>query len=294
MRSAKNLPHLPYTLDNTRSHMSDKPRKLPEFTNPPVIEVALAVQFDRLDLAPAQLGVLALRMRELGYPTIKQHPPLQPIIEHFGVPRSPGRFTLELGSPESRHWFVAEDNRRLVQVQSDRLIHNWRKVGSDDEYPRYEDIRSTFKQHLNEFSEFIAREGLGAMVPNQVEVTYVNHICIGGESPRGMHLAQVTGIAGSTYTDGFLPRAEDTRAAAGYVIERDGTPIGRLHINAHTAINLERGNPIVVLNLTARGMPFTPDIDGVLSFMDLGREWVVRGFADVTTSQMHKAWERRS
>ncbi|MGQ0628004.1 MAG: TIGR04255 family protein [Phycisphaerales bacterium] len=269
-------------------------RNLPEFAKPPVTEVALAVQFEPIEITAAHLGLLALRMRELGYPRIEQHPPLAPIVEQFGAPRVPGRVVFALGLPEVRNWFVAEDGQRLVQVQSDRLIHNWRKSGTANEYPRYEKIRETFGQHLQELAAFVTREGLGEILPNQVEVTYVNHVRSVGAPLGGGQLARVTGIAGSSYTDRTLPAAEDARAAARFVIEREGTPVGRLHVNAHTAIDLENREPIVVVSLTARGRPFTQGLDGVLSFMDLGREWVVRGFADVTTPEMHKVWERKS
>ena len=252
----------------------------------------MAVQFEPIQLSPAHAGMMALRMRELGYPRIEQHPPLQPVIEQFGTSRGIGSVVLELGPPIIRHWFVTEDGRRLVQLQPDRLIHNWRKTGSDDEYPRYEGIRDTFAERFREFGEFVSEEGLGELRPNQAEVTYVNHIVMDAKQLDGTRLAQVMGIAGSNYTDGFLPPAEDTRVVARYVINDENLPIGRLHINAHTAIDLEHAEPLVVVNLTARGAPSTADIDGVLKFMDLGREWVVRGFADATTAVMHEKWER--
>jgi len=49
----------------------------------------------------------------------------------------------------------------------------------------------------------------------------------------------------------------------------------------------------VQLRLTARGAPDTPDLDGVLAWMDVGREWIVRGFADITSPSAHALWQLR-
>jgi hypothetical protein len=46
------------------------------------------------------------------------------------------------------------------------------------------------------------------------------------------------------------------------------------------------------LTLTARGAPIGAGVAGALEFLDLGRRWIVRGFADLTTERMHIAWRR--
>lgn len=271
--------------------MSDpRPTPLPEFRSPPISEVALAVQFDPLELAPAHLGLYALRMRDLGYDRIEQHPPLQPAFEHFGRTRPSPRVIIDLGNRVARHWFVAADGNRLVQLQPDRLIHNWRKRGADDEYPRYETIRATFLQRLEEFVAFTQDENLGELTPNQCEVTYVNHIRLDPSDSTG--LSQVVGIAGDARTEGFLPAPEERRAAAVYVMTRAADPLGRLHVNARTGLDTDSQEPVVALHLTARGAPLSQGIEGVMGFLDLGREWIVRAFADVTTPTMHSCWER--
>ena len=46
------------------------------------------------------------------------------------------------------------------------------------------------------------------------------------------------------------------------------------------------------MNLMAREAPIGAGIDGAFEFFDLGRVWVVRGFADLTTDSMQSSWER--
>lgn len=47
-----------------------------------------------------------------------------------------------------------------------------------------------------------------------------------------------------------------------------------------------------VLTLTARGK--ANEGCDLMEFVDMAHEWIVRGFADVTTKDMQKEWGRRS
>ena len=67
-------------------------------------------------------------------------------------------------------------------------------------------------------------------------------------------------------------------------------PVGRLHVTAQPAIRKEDRKPMVILNLTARGKPEGEGTDGVLRFLDRGREWIVKTFKEITTSEMHQIW----
>jgi hypothetical protein len=102
------------------------------------------------------------------------------VTEKFGV-HEPAKLNVrfEMGVPVPRCWFLNDAGTELIQVQQDRFIHNWRKVGEKDEYPRYPHIRATFKKELTTFCELLDSEKLGEFTPNQCEVTSVNHIVSG-------------------------------------------------------------------------------------------------------------------
>jgi hypothetical protein len=70
-------------------------------------------------------------------------------------------------------------------------------------------------------------------------------------------------------------------------------PFGRLHVAAEPAIRRSTGEEVYRITLTARGAPTGTGGDDVFGFLDLGREWIVRGFASITTEKMHQAWGRR-
>lgn len=275
--------------------MSNLRLSLPDFADPPVVEVALSVQFDPLtSLRVPHLGLLWEEFRNR-FPNTEEHPPLPPVIERFGV-RGPSGVSvqLETGLPMPRCWFLNEAGDELIQVQQDRFVHNWRKVGHGDKYPRYERIRETFKTELDTFCQFLDREQLGKLAPNQCEVTYVNHIASGKGWERHGQIGEVVTVWASRYSDTFLSEPEDVRFAVRYVIpDSSGAPLGRLFINVEPAYRTTDNQPVLVMQLIARGRPDGEGIEGVFRFLDTGREWIVRGFASITSSRMHEIWGRR-
>lgn len=277
--------------------MSATNRPLPAFADPPVVEVALSVQFDSItSLRTPQLGLLWQEFR-VRFPMTEEHAPLPAAIERFGARRS-GKLEVRLEMlqtpPLPRCWFLNAEGTELIQVQQDRFAHNWRKVGKGDQYPRYKHIRETFAKELERFRAFLEREELGELNPNQCEVTYVNHIFAGKGSETHGDLGEVLTVFEPRYSDTFLASVEDVRMKLTHVIaDPAGKPLGRLHITVDPTYREDDGQPMWVLKLTARGGPTEPGIDGVLHFIDIGREWVVRGFASITTDKMHKIWERK-
>lgn len=84
------------------------------------------------------------------------------------------------------------------------------------------------------------------------------------------------------------------RLAVRYVIpDSAGNPVGRLHINSQPAYRITDKNPMLVLKLTARGKPDGEGIESAIRFLNTGREWIVRGFASITSPRMHEIWRRR-
>src|SRR5580704_10981162 len=85
--------------------------------------------------------------------------------------------------PMPRCWFLNAAGTEILHFQSDRFVHNWRKVGEGAEYPRYERIRRTFLTELDKLARFMWRETDQDLVPNQCEITYVNQIPDFGNVP---------------------------------------------------------------------------------------------------------------
>lgn len=72
------------------------------------------------------------------------------------------------------------------------------------------------------------------------------------------------------------------------ILDQGGNFAGRLYATLHPVAHLTDGAPMFLLDLTARGQ-----VGEGVEFFDLGREWIVRSFAELTTPTMHKIWGRR-
>src|SRR5712692_1503294 len=102
--------------------MNDPNASLPSFASPPIVEVALAVQFEPISqLHAAHMGLLWEKFRaEL--PQTEDHPPLPLTLEEFGAPH-----LIDLGiqieftgiPPVPRCWFLNASGTELIQVQQD-------------------------------------------------------------------------------------------------------------------------------------------------------------------------------
>ena len=149
-------------------------------------------------------------------------------------------------------------------------------------------MKPAFEKYWLQFAAFLKEQRLSECKSVQCEVTYVNHIPKGQgwDSIEDWH--NVFDLCGECHGQKFLPPPETRRFDRAFQLP-DGR--GRLHVNAAHGIRNSDGGEIISLKLTARGKPVSPKNSDVMAWLDLGREWVVRGFADITTSKMHEMWK---
>lgn len=261
------------------------------FRHPPVTEVALAIQLDRPTVDLDVLAVLAPLFRS-DFPQREQHPPLPPMREDFNAPPTAPLLQFELttqfGMPRS--WFISRDGSKLLQLQADRLVFNWRKQADSDLYPRYSTLRDLFATRIEELWEAIASSDKQLPDVNFCEVTYVNQIGMGA-APGQPHpdLGEILKLAHPWEGGGFLPAPEDAQVRARFRIQSREQPAGRLYLTAEPAFRPD-GSPIHVATLVSRMFPLGGEMDAVWESLDTGREWVVKGFEELTTEKMHRIW----
>lgn len=271
---------------------------LPCFDDPPLQEVAISVQFEPLQrLVVPEIGRLWQHYEKKGYQHVEQHPPIEPAIERLGVrKRFMHRAELRLvdGPMLPRVWFLSDDKRELIQIQQDRFGRNWRKVEEGDDYPRYDDhIRGEFLGDFEDFLGFVTDSGIGAVAPTQCEVTYVNLIVGGDGWKTHADCGEVFTPLSRDYTVASRYEIEDVRFATRHLIRaQEGEFLGRLHTTMQPVFVGPEEKPGFNLTLVARGRPLSAELDGIMGFIDLGREHIVRAFADVTRDSMHRIWRR--
>jgi uncharacterized protein (TIGR04255 family) len=269
--------------------------ELPKYRKPPVSEVVMSIQFDSLgQLTPVHLGRWWTGERRERYPFCEERSPLPPSREDLGKP-SPPTFSVSLfGVPPSPAvWFLAADRSELLQVQRDRFSRNWTRPSPEvAEYPSYDRLLPEFEQEFMEFSEFLMSENLGKPTPVQCELTYVNPLPAGQGWERLGQVGDIFAPWSGSYSDASLPEPEDIQVNTRFrIVTESGEPVGRLSIALQPGWAPD-GGPLMLLTLTARGRPLSPDVTGVHRFLDLGHVWIVRGFTTLTTPHMHEIWER--
>jgi uncharacterized protein (TIGR04255 family) len=270
-----------------------RPADLPDFNDPPVVEMLLSVQFDRLSsLKAAHFGLYWNEIRDR-FPVTQEQIELplimeRPEQEHPQVPLGIQFQTLE-APLTPRFWFQDQRGSELIQVQRDRFIKNWRKMGNNDPYPHYEKLRKGFDQDLIQFTEFLNRNDLGSVRVNQCEVTYINHIVAGDGWENHSEIDKVFTMWRQPKTAFPGPASEVTFRASFAIPDDDaGSFAGRLHVTVQPVTRLTDGKPMFVMELTARGQ-----VGDGMEFFNLGRKWIVKSFAELTTPLMHGIWKRK-
>lgn len=273
-------------------------RPLPDFERPPVVELVLDIQFQPIrGLDVPRLGLLWQAFRA-DFPRVEQQGPAHPLIERFG-PAAPEEVELVIERfatiPLPRLWFLDSKGSELIQVQSNRFIHNWRRLEREDIYPRYENVRDRFSDELRRFEAFLEQEQLGSPVPELCEITYFNHVEAGSKWQHHGELHQVLRLWKPDFGESFLARRQVEATAVSFQLlmkNDDGNAFGRWRVSVQPGYARNGEVPIFVITNTARGRPLGEGIDGALRFLDLGHDWTVRGFAAITTDTMHQVWGR--
>lgn len=267
---------------------------IPSFKNPPVVETALGVAFAPLEgLGILHLGLFWQDIRQ-SFPKQQAQPPLALEMESYGTVgqlQPPPPFQVELlTAPEARGWYLSGDDHQLVQLQQGRFIYNWRKIEPNNEYPRYEAyVRPAFERNWETFLSFLNREGINSPEIVQCEVTYVNHIPKGEGWTDVNDWQRVFTIIGTTRAPKFLPVPETLRFNYIYLMPDKN---GRLRVTAQHAVRQADGKEIIALTLVARGKPASSNLADIVNWFNDGREWIVRGFTDITSDAMHATWKR--
>lgn len=262
-------------------------KPLPEFHDPPVSEVAIGIEFPPLEqwLVP-HFGLYWNEIRA-DYPRCEVHPPIV-----YQEPFASNKMMHVLADQNYlRCWFLSQTGNDLIQVQPDRFVRNWRKVKGDETYPRYASLRPRFEEAWRGFSDFAEGAGIGAPKPIQYEVTYVNDIERGQGWDQFSDLSAVTPLWAGNLTDRFLSEPGLVSISVVYPIPEN---IGKLKIDLQHVLRLRDGKEIIQLKFEVRSKPKQSSSEtDIMEWIDIGRDWIVRAFADVTTPQMHERWRRR-
>jgi uncharacterized protein (TIGR04255 family) len=264
---------------------------LPRFRNPPVSEVALGVQFPAV-LNPVHLGLYYQRVKAR-FPKVQVQPPITSAFETFASSPIVAGIPIPIMGLQPRMWFLSEDESSLIQLQSDRLLFNWRGSLQGIPYPHFDAVHAEFVNALDVLETLAEAEGITDMVANQCEVLYVNPLPTASTGVALSEPEKIFRICSNQRGVEWREPQEDLSFTLRYRLnDGEGKPFGRL-----TAAVLSSGSaphiaPGFQLEMTARGVPQGSGRQGITAFHDHGHRAIVRCFAALTTLEMHKLWER--
>jgi len=101
---------------------------LPSFSNPPVVEVAIGLQFEPLGIRSVHFGQFSKEVLDATWPLASDAPPIPDQFETFQERKFPWpnmSFRMQAGPIVNRVQFQNTERDRMIQVQDTRSIYNW-------------------------------------------------------------------------------------------------------------------------------------------------------------------------
>lgn len=260
-----------------------RPDDLADFSEPPLNEVVIGVQFDPIE------GFCAVNLGEVyelysgEYPKVEEHPPLEPRIETFGGLRSSPQVTFDIGPPpiRPRLWFKSDDDDHLLQIQEDRFFLNWRRRSNGGSYPHFEGVLEKFDASLSKLAAHFL-ESAGPLKINQAEVTYVNIIPVHDFDEIGDWICMVNSMS--------LGISSATISVEDVIHDDDNNPIARFFVDLNSVFTSDRKEKAYRLNLTVRGRPALESKDSISVFLLMCRRKIVETFELLATENAKKKW----
>lgn len=281
---------MPRKANPITSRVNEGGVSLPDFAQPPAVETLLGFHFKPLSAWSVPHFGLFWREIKASYPKVEVHPPIaSEMALRFEVDPRKAQFHLTSEMPV-RCWFIHKSETRLIQVQSSVFIQNWRKPSAGSPYLHYDNLRPSFARLWETFREFLRKNAIDQPQVMDCEVTYINHIDRGNGWDRFAELPQITPAWAGLTSGTFLPPPLSVSIDAFYPI---GDNAGRLEIMLQPGVRKADGKETIQLVLTARCKPQSSETKDLMKCLDLGREWVVRGFTDFTSMSMHDIWGMR-
>lgn len=263
---------------------------LPDFDKPPAVETLLGVHFRPLQQWKTQYFGKFWDKISREYPDVQVHPPLNS-EQGLRVEVTPKEAMIRVsGEVPVRWWYFHKSGKRLVQVQNDSFVQNWRKRGAGDPYLHYDQLRPSFAAMWKQFRAFLRAQSVDQPKAEICEVTYVNHIDRGSGWDSFSDLPKVVTCWSEQTSGDFLPAPNQVSFNTFYTFSKQS---GHLQVGLQHGIRESDKKETLQLTLTARCKPDSSDTAELLRCLDLNRMWVVRGFADITTPEMHEIWGRK-
>jgi uncharacterized protein (TIGR04255 family) len=246
--------------------------------------VSIGIQFEPLErLRIPHYGSLWERLRK-DYPTIEHAAPIVNKDNSYNLDSN-------TGLPLPRVWFINQTETRLIQIQANRINFNWRIRDSADSYPRYPEIASNFFKNLDLLEKFLVDYDIGLIQPKLAELTYINIFEPGKEWNSAKDTAKIfNDFQWAKNENRFLPEPQDINWTTTFPLPENK---GKLSAKVNNAKRVSDDKTVLQLEMTASNNIDNYERKSIESWFELAHEWIVKGFVDLTKSEVQeKYWGR--
>lgn len=272
---------------------------LPKFDLPPVVETVMGVYFrPQPRLTNPVLTRFWLEKLSVDFPGVEERAYLESPVVRFGPDLlTPARsLSVRWAAHErepTRLWLQNESGNHILQLQRSALLANWLRDATQ-QYVDFAERKASYDQILQELIAFVDHSGFDPLTPKLAMVRYINHVPL--EQLDGLPEAYQSTLCGwsNDTSDDWLPAADQLTFNLGYPFPESH---GRLDVVVSPAKQLSDEQFRIRIDLTAiinlADMSGQDDWNVALQAIDQAHEWVVRGFASLTTPTMHQQWKRQ-
>ncbi|OUJ05370.1 TIGR04255 family protein [Acetobacter malorum] len=275
--------------------------ELLKFEHPPVTETIIGLQFNPVGFMNYHSGLLWEKFKEY-YTGIQEQAVVQPVFEMFGG-NSPNLNQMNFPFPfpfppfgnteASRYWFISADDTEVMQIQNNRILHNWRKRSEDQKYPHYNNIKEKFFNDLHVTREFFCQRSIGEIIPNQCELCYVNIIKLNDDRYSIKNAHDLTHLLAQKVTPPSSNlKFEGSGISSRFVLyDTNQEPCGRVHLNL--APENFNGGMVTALKLEVmvRARPSKDSFpDALPAFYDTLHDTALKVFMSVIADEVLAAW----
>lgn len=273
--------------------MSEESTGLPSYSDPPLVEVVCSISFRALEAFQSPyIGLLWQRLQP-GYPLCQDRPRVAGSLEVFEGQELQAELKITTKPQWPRVWFLSQDGSKVIQIQDDRIVHNWRKADHDSEYPRYHKIFKSFQKSLNALSSLLSEANMEPLTPTQFELTYVNRISLENEFCHGIE-----------DIDKVFPdlawernRARILRNPSGFSWKSSfdlADQASRLYASINSGTFAAGSNKDLFFELAVRGIDKEKSLQGMEAWFNMAHREIVLGFSDLTSTLFQEeVWKRQ-
>jgi uncharacterized protein (TIGR04255 family) len=235
--------------------------------NSPVTEVIIGAQFDGTPFDSEFVFNFYNNIKDK-YPHILEQPPVPSVFQHSNM-----NDNVLLPGFNVRRFLISLDQSKLIQIQPNRFLFNWRKI-NNIEYPHFQSVLEKF---LSVYEKIKERRILNQLV-NQLEVTYIDHIYVNDFGTDNFNPKDV-------FT--FINYKSNLKNIEHTVLLPVDELNGSITINLRSGISVENNKKLWVLESTCRG--YRQDIP-MQEWLDIAHSKLLDVFFEITTEKAKLKW----